>query len=139
MRLLCARVDAEDHTLSAVVASPLLAVEPCTLLDLVVGSEGFGRLTERLHGGNLHLEDWSRADGVVWVGHQVRVHGSRGHLDTGLAEGGLGDGMVLRHKAELNHITNGSRNSRWGVNEPGFTSNDDLYASQFAIHIVALL
>lgn len=84
-------------------------------LDRVRGNHAGG-----LAGGNGHVTGVEASD----VGHD-RVDGS-----AGLVEGGLGHGVVARHKLELDHVANGGLDiiGREGQGTVGGTDGDDLHS-----------
>lgn len=97
-------VDGEDHALAAVDSHLLLAVEPFLVLVGCLHCRKkvlLGRLTERLGGLDGHVP--GDAGHTLWVGHEARVHSSL-HLLAGLGESRLGDGVVLLHELEDDHV-----------------------------------
>lgn len=66
-----------------------------------------------------------RADGVVGVGHEARVH-TAGEGIARLREGGLRSGVVLAHESEDNHVTNGSLDLIGNEDETSGTTDHNL-------------
>jgi hypothetical protein len=102
-------VDGEDHTLSAVRSSALLAVPPGWLL----GSYGV-------------LPSWGGNDGVVRIWEKTGVELGASLLNAGVVKGGLRYGVVLLVEDEVNKVTDFCLDVLWSVDKTGITSDDDL-------------
>lgn len=66
-----------------------------------------------------------RADGVVRIGQESRVDTAL-HLDAGLGEARLGQGVVLRHKSEMDHVARSRIDGAWAEDKSSVATNGDL-------------
>lgn len=80
-----------------------------------------------VHGGDSVPPSGCRDNGVVGVSHEARVGRVDSFLVAGRCESGFGGSVVLRHKDEMDDITDSRINLAGCVDQSSSTTDDDLY------------
>lgn len=81
----------------------------------------------------MHGDLRSRNDSVVLVGLEARVH-TTSHRVAGSSKGGLGNGVVLAHESEDDHIAHRSLEFRWRIGETCGTTDLDRMSSSWCCY-----
>lgn len=91
------------------------------------------KLTDGLGVHDLHGDLWGRIDSVVLVGLEARVH-TAFHGIAGLGECRLGNGVVLAHEGEDDHVAHGCLDLRGRVGKASGAADQDTVGGPWAGH-----